>query len=315
MKNINLIGISGKMQSGKNTVASIIQYLIYKDKTKNPSLSLDSFLNNTFIGDSYSGFVQKSFAKKLKEIVSILTGIPVGNLEKQEVKNRVLGEEWWYYKGRNGSLIPYSENSKRNSEDLIKMTPRLLLQLLGTDCGRNIIHPNCWVNALFSDYISSNLVKDKAIRTGNNYTITSGICAGKGMLCENYQHNLDNSVYPNWIVTDLRFKNELQAIKDRGGITIRVERFCYDSAEDFLVCNPDPKLRKIGIQDYNINKTLSLEEITDIAKAHEYVPFSKQHESETALDNAKFDYVIDNNGTIEELIVKVKEILIKEQIL
>ena len=88
-----IIGISGKMQSGKNTVASIIQYLIYKDKVKNGSLSLDAFLNNTFIGDSYSGFIQKSFAAKLKQIVSILTGIPVEDLEKQEVKNRVLGEE------------------------------------------------------------------------------------------------------------------------------------------------------------------------------------------------------------------------------
>ena len=89
-----IIGLSGKMQSGKNTVASIIQYLIYKDKVKDSSLSLNAFLNNTFIGDSYSGFIQKSFAHKLKKIVSILTGIPVGDLEKQEVKNRVLGEEW-----------------------------------------------------------------------------------------------------------------------------------------------------------------------------------------------------------------------------
>ena len=32
-----------------------------------------------------------------------------------------------------------------------------------------------------------------------------------------------------------------------------------------------------------------------------------QHESETALDNAKFDYIIENNGTIEELLNKVKK--------
>ncbi len=120
---------------------------------------------------------------------------------------------------------------------------------------------------------------------------------------------------PNWIISDVRFPNEAEAIKNRGGINIRVERFCYDSSEDFLVCNPDPELRKIGIQDYNINKTLSLKEITDIAKAHGYVPLSEQHESETALDNYNdWDYVIDNNGTIEDLIEKVKQILIKEKI-
>jgi len=40
-----------------------------------------------------------------------------------------------------------------------------------------------------------------------------------------------------------------------------------------------------------------------------------ENESETALDDYKFDYVIENNGTIEDLIIKVKEILIKEEIL
>jgi hypothetical protein len=39
------------------------------------------------------------------------------------------------------------------------------------------------------------------------------------------------------------------------------------------------------------------------------------HPSETALDDAKFDYEIINDGTIEDLIEKVKEILIKEQII
>ena len=35
-----------------------------------------------------------------------------------------------------------------------------------------------------------------------------------------------------------------------------------------------------------------------------------EHPSETSLDDAKFDYTIDNNGIIEELIYKVKDILI-----
>lgn len=41
----------------------------------------------------------------------------------------------------------------------------------------------------------------------------------------------------------------------------------------------------------------------------------KAHESETALDDATFDYTIDNNGTIEELIEKVREILIKDKLI
>ena len=75
-------------------------------------------------------------------------------------------------------------------------------------------------------------------------------------------------------------------------------------------------MKIIGIQDYNINKTLSLEEITDIAKVHAYIPLSEQHESETALDNYNdWEYIIENNDTIEDLIEKVKEILIKERII
>ena len=35
----------------------------------------------------------------------------------------------------------------------------------------------------------------------------------------------------------------------------------------------------------------------------------KEHESETALDNAEFDYVIDNNGTIEDLITTIHKTL------
>jgi hypothetical protein len=75
--------------------------------------------------------------------------------------------------------------------------------------------------------------------------------------------------YPSWLITDMRFPNELKAIKDKGGISIRVNRHNHPN-------------------DINPNT---------------------EHPSETALDNEEFDYVIDNNGTIEELIEKVKVVL------
>ena len=106
------------------------------------------------------------------------------------------------------------------------MTVRELLQKLGTEAMRNGLHTNVWVNALFADY----------------------------------------SAQSNWIITDMRFPNELKAVKDKGGITIRIER------------------------DGSTNQLENL------------------HLSETALDDAAFDYVIYNNGTMEELIKKVREI-------
>jgi hypothetical protein len=40
-----------------------------------------------------------------------------------------------------------------------------------------------------------------------------------------------------------------------------------------------------------------------------------EHPSETALDDTKFDYEIINDGSIEDLIEKVKEILIEQKII
>ena len=37
--------------------------------------------------------------------------------------------------------------------------------------------------------------------------------------------------------------------------------------------------------------------------------------AETSLDKAEFDYVIENSGSIEELIEKVREILKKEKLI
>ncbi len=64
------------------------------------------------------------------------------------------------------------------------MTVRDFLQKLGTDGLRDGLHVNTWVNALMADY----------------------------------------DLGSNWIVTDTRFPNEAKAIKDAGGIVIRVDR-------------------------------------------------------------------------------------------
>ena len=206
----------------------------------------------------------KKFADKLKDIVCLLIGCTREQLEDREFKEKELGEEWntikysiidsddtilfssFYKNDVENELDYYNDYHHRTVEIIetkVNLTPRLLLQLLGTECGRNILHPNVWVNA-----------------TLNNYDyIQRWIDVG------------GKEYYPNWIITDMRFLNEMEAVKKKGGITIRVNR--------------------------------NLEESKD------------QHESETELDNAEFNYVIDNNGTIEELIEKVREILTKEKLI
>ena len=235
-KNMPLIGISGKAGAGKDLVGVIIQYLVHTEGIINMEY-WEKFKSNTpFNQIVFSKYVIKKFADKLKTLVCLLIGYTREQLEDRVLKEKELGEEWWYYKGRNNSLIPYNKNSKRNPEDLIKPTPRLLLQLIGTNLFREQLHPNTWVNASFANYLNN-----------------------------------------AWIFTDVRFPNELEAIKKRNGITIRINRGLVERTGKMI---QEP-----------------------------------EHISETALDNAKFDYVIENDGTIEELIEQVKKILIKEEII
>jgi F420-dependent methylenetetrahydromethanopterin dehydrogenase len=44
-------------------------------------------------------------------------------------------------------------------------------------------------------------------------------------------------------------------------------------------------------------------------------PQDIEHASETALDNHEFDYVINNTGSMSDLILKVREILTQNQII
>ena len=319
----NLIGISGKLQSGKDTVTNIIQWLLL-NQDRGTEIPFDKF-------DLYkeaATWKNVKFADKLKDMVCLLLGCTREQLEDPKFKESPLGEEWvryafadGFFQSSKGTVMNSKPCSKERYEEELRInwqtayklehTPRTILQLLGTECGREIIHPNIWVNATFIDFANKEeWFRKETGLTRTEYLTKNGHSNEYKTLNEQFFKSL-----PNWIISDVRFPNEAEAIKDRNGILIRVERFCYDSSEDFLVCNPDPELRKIGIQDYNINKTLSLEEITDIAKVHGYIPLSEQHESETALDNyTDWDYIIDNNGTIEDLIEQVKEILIKEKI-
>lgn len=307
-----IIGISGKINSGKDTVGKIIQFLTLDEKVfSKTNADIIADLEHKGYCASKSNWQIKKFADKLKDITCILLNCTREQLEDREFKEKELGEEWDKYiveyddfeffgskvfltlEDANNALEGIREIYNNVSEPkLIKLTPRLLMQLLGTECGRNIIHPNIWVNSLFADYKKNHIPRPKT-----------------GM-----QVNSEVWAYPNWIITDLRFPNELKAIEDKGGITIRVNRYCYDSAEDFLVCHPDKEVRQIGI-NINNNENSACIDFEEPARMHGYIPLREQHFSEKALDSAKFDYVIDNNSDINSLIEKVREILIKENII
>lgn len=155
-----IIGISGKAQSGKDTIGAIIQRLT------NPGW--DILEDNTW--------EIRKFADALKEIITILTGIPRADLEKIEVKQSTLGSEW-------NRSVPCNCCEECGFEKKIETTVRDFHQIIGTDAIR-LYFPNAWVNALMNKYKEDN----------------------------------------KWIVTDVRFPNEADIIRKKGGILIRVIR-------------------------------------------------------------------------------------------
>lgn len=306
-----IIGISGKIGSGKDTVGRIIQYLTCE--YYNSIYSFEEWKDRVenYNSDTYSIWKIRKFADKLKECISIITGISREDLEEEEVKNSDLGDKWerWYcyhYKMRNnddpkGRIDKYvaTQEEVKKQHDFIsshinnhqfeneRLTVRKLLQEFGTEVGREI-HPNFWVNVLFSEY------KAKSLKNNPQLNVA----------------DYSNSEFPNWIITDVRFPNELKAIKDRGGITIRINRMIGKVVKvDFS----DEIFTILDVKEDHRGILYIISEKGEFIRPDDII--LDKHPSETALDNAIFDYIIDNNGTIKELIEKVKEILIKEKVI
>lgn len=254
---MNIFSFAGKKQAGKDLCGIICQYLLDKDSnnyTHNVSLEdFEDWARNLHFRTCRWRIVK--YADKLKDMVCTLLSCTRAQLEDDEFKNTPLGPEWDKYEVITMSgetlyfeserdIVDYSEKyDDVYSDRLVKMTPRLLLQVLGTDCGRNIIHPNIWVNATMRDYEARNI-------RGSEYW--------------------HDKTY--WIITDTRFPNEIEAVKERGGLNFQVIR---------------PSIKRID-----------------------------EHLSETALDGYDgFDEVIINEGTREDLIFKLKDILIKYELI
>lgn len=289
-----IISLSGKKQSGKDTIADIIKSLIYC-KIDGTELSEENFESIRYC--IIRNYKVKKFAGKLKEVAAIMLGCNPSDFESEEFKNSILGEEWWYYQDivRNNIIYDYStfknlEVVKHGSLQLIKPSLRTFLQRLATDAVRMNLHPCSWINSTLSDYISKEF----------------------------------------WVITDTRFENEVNAIryKEPKFLNIRVDRWqtveqWCKQYEGFVTFIKNPEGWYIG------NKISSNDFLTQFILAQSFndcVMINKEriqllidnlcHQSETQLDNYdKFDYHIRNEGSIGELITKVRDIMLERNLL
>lgn len=269
-----IISISGKAGSGKDTVGSIIQYLTAQLSKGNP-MSYDKWLSHQYRAASYTWQIKK-YSDKLKDIVCILIGCTREQLEDQEFKETPLGKEWtkWGIVRPNGTRVIDIQSSYEKAFERketvwqdgstikeIQLTPRMILQLIGTEGSRDLIHPDIWVNALYAEY----QLCDAETFGGYGY-LNCGCNLEEGSLgCK--------KPTSNWIITDSRFPNDVRRTREMGGVLVRVNRAECEGRKN-------------------------------------------EHISETALDDCdEWDYVIENNGTIEELIEQVRTILEEEGII
>lgn len=141
---------------------------------------------------------RRSFAEKLKEVASVLFNVPVEKWSDAEFKESIIGYE-------SGAPIGKLDEA---------ITPRKILQKIGESL-RDNLDENIWVNALLNTYI--------LISSDNSTTIINEVEEDSeeefGISMTSVQKK-----FPNWIITDVRYPNEAKAIKDRGGILIRINR-------------------------------------------------------------------------------------------
>ncbi len=136
--------------------------------------------------------------------------------------------------------------------DMPTLTPRWVLQYWGTEVCRRGFHDDIWIASL-----------------------------------ENKLRNSKDNV----VVSDCRFPNEIQSIRNAGGKIVWVTRGNL------------PEWYQTAV-DANKGQNLAIQELKRLGI----------HASETAWVGTNFDSIIDNNGTIDELYHQTEDLIISNKV-
>lgn len=204
-----LIGISGFIGSGKDTIAN-------------------------YLKDTYD-FKHESFANSLKNAVSVIFNWDRHMIDGSTEESRVWREQvdqWW-----------------ADRLNIPNLTPRWILQQWGTEVCRQHFHDDIWIASV-----------ENKITSSNN----------------------------NFVISDVRFPNEISAIKRMNGINIWVKRGELPQWYDLAV-NANSGCRE------------SLERMNAL----------QVHPSEWNWVGSEFHYIIENNSSKTDLFSSIENILTK----
>jgi PAS domain-containing protein len=182
------------------------------------------------------GFTPVSFAKGVKDAAAEMFGWPRSLLEGDTNISRDWREKvdpfWSKQLGKN-------------------ITPRLVLQLMGTEVGRNVFHKDFWVIRL--------------------------------------QKHIEDNPGQNWVITDVRFANEMNFVHKQGGTLIEIQR--GELPNWYEIASRANKGKKDS-EEFMLTK-------------------SGIHESEWRWIGGDIDHVIQNDGTLDDLKMNVIKALTK----
>ena len=177
-------------------------------------------------------YCKLSFADAVKDATSAIFGWPRNLLEGDTDASRIFREEkdvFW---------------SARFGYDV---TPRHMLQLMGTEAGRNVFHTDLWVHTV-----------ERRIAYKQEWEFET-----------------------NFVIPDVRFPNEIDAIRKMGGIVIRVKR------------GDEPEWYHTALSD---NRSECEPKVSQMS-----IHYPSIHYSEWAWIGQKFDGYIMNDHDIKEL--------------
>lgn len=188
MNNV-IIGIAGKAGSGKDTVASMINYII---NTAPENCTYDDYIKRKDVVDSYFNICTGYFADILKDSIANIYGISRRMLNDHKYKDIYwfsLKNHSWYSEeqipiGYKKITIEDLQNNSLASitdacDNFCVIKIRTLMQYLGTNIFRDLIGKDIWTYSVIK--------RAKEIALSDNYSY--------------------------FIIPDVRFQNEVDAIR------------------------------------------------------------------------------------------------------